>query len=53
MPRKLGRSSIRMVGLAGPGYTERNREYHTLGSLKQGASSEERPSHAYAVQDWP
>lgn len=40
MLSKLGSLSIRMVGLAGPGYTERDRGYHILGSLGQGASSE-------------
>lgn len=54
MLSKLGSLSIRMIGLAGPGYTERDRGYHTIGSLGQGASSEERPSPiAYAIQDWP
>lgn len=52
MLSKLDSLSMRMVGLAGPGYTERNRGYQTPGSLGQGASPEERPSRiVYALQD--
>jgi len=32
-----------MVGVARPRYTERDRKYNTLGSLGQGALSEEHP----------